>query len=220
MLAAVVLGEVLRKWEVVLVLLSLGGRGHGGQARVPFRGRGEVCPRWRWGWPLWGPFLSAGAYVATKRLTQTNDPLVIVFYFALVTVVGSLPFNLASFTPPDGWEWVLLVGVGCGHPGGPGLPDPGPPGWRRPSGSWRVGYLQIVFAALLGMVLLHRDSRRVVRWPGPGSSSAPPSSWAGSTRWRRRRGGRVGGVGPGGALLFCGLTRNLRHPLHSQRLSD
>ena len=75
-----------------------------------------------------GAVLSAGAYVTTKRLTRTNDPLVIVFYFALVTVVGSLPFNLASFTMPAGWEWILLVGRGRGHPGRPGLPDQGPSG--------------------------------------------------------------------------------------------
>jgi len=68
--------------------------------------------------PLWvavaiaGAAFSAAAYVVVRRLGQREDPLVIVFYFPLVTVPAALPTMWPDFVWPRGIEWALLLGVG------------------------------------------------------------------------------------------------------------
>ena len=151
LLAALVLGEILRKWEVILVVLSLGGVIMVARPQFLFGG-GESLPPLAVGIALMGAVLSAGAYVTAKHLTRTNDPLVIVFYFALVTVVGSIPFTLVSFTPPVGWEWALMAGVGVATLGGQVFLTRALR-LERAVRVMAVGYLQIVFAGLLGVFL-------------------------------------------------------------------
>lgn len=151
LLAALVLGEVLRKWEVVLVFLSLGGVVMIARPEILFRG-GEGLPPLAVTIALTGAVLSAGAYVTAKHLTKTNDPLVIVFYFALVSVLGSIPFSLANFTTPVGWDWVLLAGVGLGTLGGQVFMTKALQA-EKAVRVMAVGYLQIVFAGILGALL-------------------------------------------------------------------
>ena len=151
LLAALVLGEVLRKWEVLLVLLSLGGVIMIARPEILFGG-GEGLPPLAVGIALTGAVFSAAAYVTAKHLTKTNDPLVIVFYFALVSVLGSFPFSLANFTTPVGWEWVLLAGVGLGTLGGQVFLTKALQ-VEKAVRVMAVGYLQIVFAGILGVLL-------------------------------------------------------------------
>jgi drug/metabolite transporter (DMT)-like permease len=151
LLAALVLGEGLRGREVFLVLLSLVGVVLVARPEFLFGGGGSLPMVWV-GVALLGAILSAGAYVTTKRLTRTNDPLVIVFYFALITVVGSIPFNLNSFVRPVDWEWPLLLGVGIATLGGQVLLTLALQA-ERATKVMAVGYLQIVFAAVLGVIL-------------------------------------------------------------------
>lgn len=165
LLAAMVLGEVLRKREVVLVLLSLGGVILLARPEFLFGGGSGLPPIWV-GVALLGAVLSAGAYVTTKRLTRTNDPLVIVFYFALVTVLGAIPFNLTTFIVPVGREWPLLFGVGIATLGGQVFLTRAFQ-LEKAGRVMAVGYLQIVFAALLGLILF-REVPDV--WAGSGAA--------------------------------------------------
>jgi drug/metabolite transporter (DMT)-like permease len=151
LLAALVLGEVLRKWEGILVVSSLGGVVMIARPGFLFGGE-ESLPPLAVGVALMGAVLSAAAYVTTRRLTRTNDPLVIVFYFALITVIGSIPFNLVSFTPPEGMEWAFLAGVGVATLGGQVFLTKALQ-LEKAVRVMAVGYLQIVFAALLGIAL-------------------------------------------------------------------
>jgi drug/metabolite transporter (DMT)-like permease len=151
LLAAVVLGEVLRKWEAILVVSSLGGVVMIARPGFLFGGE-ESLPPLAVGVALMGAVLSAAAYVTTRRLTRTNDPLVIVFYFALTTVIGSIPFNLVSFTPPEGREWAFLAGVGVATLGGQVFLTKALQ-LEKAVRVMAVGYLQIVFAVLLGIAL-------------------------------------------------------------------
>lgn len=151
LLAALVLGEVLRRWEAILVVLSLGGVIMVARPQFLFGGE-ESLPPVAVGVALLGAVLSAMAYVTARRLTRTNDPLVIVFYFALVSVVGSIPFNLVSFTPPVAHEWALLVAVGVATLGGQVFLTRALQ-LEKAVRVMAVGYLQIVFAALLGAAL-------------------------------------------------------------------
>lgn len=149
--AVFVLGEVLRPWEAVLVALSLGGVVLVARPAFLFGGA-QALPPLAVAVALLGAMLAASAYVVARRLTRTNDPLVIVFYFALVTVVASIPFTVASFVPPAGREWPLLAGVGVGALGGQVFVTHALR-LEKAARVMAVGYLQIVFAAILGAVL-------------------------------------------------------------------
>lgn len=99
-----------------------------------------------------GALFSAAAYVTVRRLARTEDPLVIVFYFPLVAVPAALPLVVAEFVWPRGieWLWLLLVGV---------FTQIGQVQLTRglqllPAGqAMTIGYLQIVFAAILGILV-------------------------------------------------------------------
>jgi len=60
-----------------------------------------------------GAACSAAAYVVVRKLSQSGEnPLVIVFYFPLVTIPLALPTMLPDFVWPEGTEWLLLLGIG------------------------------------------------------------------------------------------------------------
>jgi len=52
------------------------------------------------------------AYNFIRKLKDHDHPLVVVFYFPLVTVplIGS--YSIFHWVPPQGWEWAILIGVG------------------------------------------------------------------------------------------------------------
>ena len=60
---------------------------------------------------LAGACLSGAAYVTVRRI-ETEHPLVVIFYFSVIGVLGSLPFVLRNGVVPVGREWLLLLGVG------------------------------------------------------------------------------------------------------------
>lgn len=149
--AVPVLGERVRAKEVASVLIALAGVvlvmqpgflvGSGGPKLDPL----AVAVG------LVGAVFSAAAYVTVRRLRATEDPMVIVFYFALISVVASLPFALAGFVAPTGAEWVVLLGVGVTAQLGQVAITRGLH-LERAGRATGVGYLQIVFAALWGMI--------------------------------------------------------------------
>jgi drug/metabolite transporter (DMT)-like permease len=59
-----------------------------------------------------GAFFSGAAYVVVRRLSRSEDPLVIVLYFPLVTLPATLPTIWGAALWPRGWEWLWLLGVG------------------------------------------------------------------------------------------------------------
>ncbi|MBI5915551.1 MAG: DMT family transporter [Bacteroidetes bacterium] len=76
-------------------------------------------PRVTWlylGLGLLAAAMSGVAYVLVRSLSGKEHPLVVVFYFQLVgTVVGGA-FCLFDYKPPQGEDWLLLLGVGlCAH---------------------------------------------------------------------------------------------------------
>ncbi|WP_240336902.1 DMT family transporter [Rufibacter psychrotolerans] len=58
-------------------------------------------------------FLSGVAYNSVRKLSQTDHPLVIVFYFPLVSLPLSLLFCLFEWVPLRGndWVWLVLTGI-------------------------------------------------------------------------------------------------------------
>jgi drug/metabolite transporter (DMT)-like permease len=151
LLAAVFLAEVLRGWEIALALLALAGVVLVARPGFLF-GAGQVLDPVAVAVALAGAILSAAAYVTARRLTRTHDPLVIVFAFAFVSLVGSLPATVPVFVMPTGWEWVFLVVVGLATQGGQVYVTKALQ-VEKAGRVMTVGYLQIVFAAVWGFLV-------------------------------------------------------------------
>ena len=112
LLAVPILGERVRTREIVSVGVSLAGVvlatrpsflfGHGEHALDPVAV----------GVGLLGAMASAAAYVTVRKLRGKEDPLVIVFYFALVSTLAGVPFAIPGAVWPTPVEWLVLLGVG------------------------------------------------------------------------------------------------------------
>lgn len=96
---------------------------------------------------------SAGAYVMVRRLRRSEHPDVIVLWFAIVSVVGAAPFALAQWVWPTPWEWLLLAGVGLTTQLGQVAITRGLH-LETAGRATAMGYLQVVFATLWGVLFL------------------------------------------------------------------
>lgn len=157
LIAALVLGERLRMVEAAGVALSLVGVVLVARPGFLFGLTSALDPV-AVGVAVAGAVLSASAYVTVRRLGRSEHPLVIVFYFALISTLGSA-FFLPGAPAPRGWEWPVLLGVGLAAQGGQvfmtlGLKE------ERAGRAMSVGYVQIVFAAVWGVIFFGE-------FPGP-----------------------------------------------------
>ena len=108
--------------------------------------------------PFWvamaigGAFFSAAAYVVVRKLSKGGeDPLVIVFYFPLVTVPAAVPTMLPDFIWPEGTEWLLLLGIGIATQIGQVSLTRGLAVLPAATGT-AFSYLQVIFAAAWGVL--------------------------------------------------------------------
>jgi drug/metabolite transporter (DMT)-like permease len=155
LIAAVVLGEAIGPREIAGALLSLVGVTLIAQPSFLFGATAKTLNLLYVGVALAGALASASAYVTVRKLRETERPLVVVFYFSLVASIGSTP--TPAFTAmdwPTPWEWVLLIGgvAGCAQIAQilltRGLHA------ERAGRAMAMTYLQIVFAAVWGMLFL------------------------------------------------------------------
>ncbi len=52
------------------------------------------------------------AYNVIRKLKNTEHPLVIIFYFPLVTLPFALLVSAFGWVNPEGWDWVILLFIG------------------------------------------------------------------------------------------------------------
>ena len=52
------------------------------------------------------------AYNFIRKLKDTDHPLVVVFYFPLVTVPLIGPYTVTHWVTPSAWDWVILIAIG------------------------------------------------------------------------------------------------------------
>jgi len=101
---------------------------------------------------LVGAFMSAGAYTTVRRLRKTDDPLVVVLWFAAIAVPLSAVLVAPVFVWPRGVEWLLLLGVGVTTQLGQVFLTRGLA--IVPAGpATTIGYSQIVFATTWGFAV-------------------------------------------------------------------
>ena len=100
---------------------------------------------------LGGALLTALAYVSVRQLSAREHPLVIVFYFPLVSVPATLPLLWGQAIWPSPEQWLWLVGVGIFTQLGQIWLTEGLsalPAARATS----INYVQVVFASLWGVL--------------------------------------------------------------------
>lgn len=134
---------------------------------------------------LFGAFMSGCAYVTVREASKTEHPLVIVFYFTIVTVAGATPWVVPTAVMPMPGEWLALLGVGIATQFGQVYLTRGLS--LEPAGrAMAIGYLQILFAGIWG-ALFFRE------FPGPLSLLGSALVVAGTlaVAVRRGRGGKV-----------------------------
>ena len=98
---------------------------------------------------LAGALASATVYVLVRSLGSREHPLVVVFYFPLVTVPVVLPLAAAVWVWPTPAEWLLLLGVGIATQLAQVHMTRGlalEPAGRATS----IGYIQVVLAGVWG----------------------------------------------------------------------
>jgi drug/metabolite transporter (DMT)-like permease len=149
-LAAVFLGEAVKPIVVLSTVGSLTGVALITQPAILFGTASRLDPL-AVGIGLLGAVLAAIAYVLVRQLRGQEHYLVIIFYFSLAGTVGALPITVPVFTWPFWWEWLVLAGIGIVTQiaqiymtRGLHLEEAGR--------ATAVGYLQLVFAFLWGML--------------------------------------------------------------------
>ena len=120
-------------------------------------------------WPvmagLGGALGSGIAYTLVRKLVATEHPSVIVLYFPLVCIPGTLLLGATDFIWPDAMGWLVLVGVGCFTQLGQLTLTKA---MQRDSASraTSLSYIQIVFAALLGWLFFAEVPAVATLWGG------------------------------------------------------
>jgi drug/metabolite transporter (DMT)-like permease len=88
---------------------------------------------------------SSLAYVTVRKLSRTEHPLVIVFYFPLVATPLALPWAVTSFVMPRPIDWLLLVTLAAATQVGQVFLTQAL-AIERAGRVTTVGYLQVAFA--------------------------------------------------------------------------
>jgi len=113
LLAGVFLREAIARRIIAATAASLAGVLLVARPTLLFGGVAPALDPFWVGIAMCGAACSAAAYVVVRKLSQSGEhPLVIVFYFPLVTIPLALPTMLPNFVWPEGTEWLLLLGIG------------------------------------------------------------------------------------------------------------
>jgi len=164
LVAAVVLGEHVGLAEAALVGVSLAGVMLVARPAFLFGDAAALDPVAVVA-GLGGAVFSAGAYVAVRRL-RNEVPLLVVFYFALVSTVLALPMVARNPVVPSPTMLLVLVGVGVTTYLGQIFITLGYREERAARAS-SVGYIQILFAAGWGWMVFG-DMPDLWTWVGAG----------------------------------------------------
>lgn len=101
---------------------------------------------------LTGAFLSGIAYTLVRKLNETEDSSVIIFYFPLIALPVALPLMDETWRMPQGWEWLILLMIGITTQIG----QIGVTKAMQTEGAGRAtsfAYTQILFAVIIGFVI-------------------------------------------------------------------
>ena len=67
---------------------------------------------WLLGLGVASALFSGLAYTTVRKLRETDHPLVVTFYFPLVTIPFSAAISSFDWVTPQGWDWVVIAAMG------------------------------------------------------------------------------------------------------------
>lgn len=118
---AVTLANLAPIFTVLIAHLFIGEKGSFAQwifLLLAFAGvymvRGHTAPV-PWEWMLLGiasALFSAIAYTCVRHLRLSEDPLVVVLYFPLITIPMMGPIMVYEWQTPQGIDWLVLIAIG------------------------------------------------------------------------------------------------------------
>jgi drug/metabolite transporter (DMT)-like permease len=153
-LAAVFLGERMGRRELVGLPLCLVGVAFVAQPSFLFGEGARNLDIHAVAVALAAAMLSSIAYTTVRGLRETDDPLVVVFYFPLVATPAAVPFMIKEVLWPGPIEWLLLVSVGVVTQIGQLFLTKGLHR-ERAGRATSIGYVQVLFAATWGLLFFH-----------------------------------------------------------------
>ena len=96
------------------------------------------------------------AYICVRKLSSREHPLVIIYYFPLVSIPLSIPFVINDFVLPTGTDWFWIIGIGIFTQIGQLFITEGLT--LLPAGqATSLNYSQVIFASIWG-VLIFQDT--------------------------------------------------------------
>lgn len=149
LLAAVFLRENVGTRQGISFLLSIAGVLVITRPNFLTGANTDMLPPLVVGIALAGAVLASVAYVLVRKLRETEDPLVVVLYFPLVSVPAAIPVMWPNAVWPTPREWLLLVGIGVTTQIAQVYLTRGLHA-ERAARATSVSYLQIVLAAIWG----------------------------------------------------------------------
>jgi drug/metabolite transporter (DMT)-like permease len=152
-LAALFLKESLTRVDILRVVASLVGVVLISQPSFIFGGESRLDPV-DVGIALGGAIFAAISYVIVRKLRETEDPLVVVFYFPLIATPASIPTALPDAIIPTWWELLVLLGIGIvTHIAQVTMTKS--LHLEKAGRATAVSYLQVVFAFIWGMLFFN-----------------------------------------------------------------
>jgi len=181
LLAALLLKERLRAVELVSVAVSLAGVVLVARPAFLFGDAAAHLDPVAMGFALAGALFSAFAYVAVRKSSGTEHPLVVVLWFPLIATPLSIPLAVTQWVWPTPLEWLLMVGVGVATQTAQVFMTEGL--HREPAGrATAVSYLQVAFAVGWGLLVL----REVPEWHTLAGALLIGASVLALALWKRR----------------------------------
>ncbi len=150
-LAIPILGERVGRSSLIALAIAFGGLILVAKPALLF-GVGDALDPVGVGLGLTAALLSSLAYISVRKLVQTEERMVIVLYFPLVSAPLALLLVLGSYVPPTPMEWGLLGLIAIFTQLGQifltrGLAQ------EKAGRASTVGYAQVLFAAGWGALL-------------------------------------------------------------------
>ena len=101
---------------------------------------------------IFGAMMTSLAYICVRKLSSREHPLVIIYYFPLVSIPLSIPFVIDDFVLPTGTDWLLIIGIGIFTQIGQLFITEGLT--LLPAGqATSLNYSQVIFASIWGVLI-------------------------------------------------------------------
>ena len=110
---------------------------------------------------LLGALMTSLAYICVRKLSASENALVIIYYFPLVSIPASLPLIINNFVMPNGTDWIWILGIGFFTQIGQLCITQGlrliPAGQAT-----SLNYSQVIFSSVLGWLIFNETITREI----------------------------------------------------------